>query len=189
MPHAPGPAAETLPIDYQLADAESLPFDDGQFDAVVSTFGIMFASRQEAAASELARVCRKGGRIALTAWLSDSAIFQMFELMQSYMPPPPTPVMPSPFDWGRHQRIRQLLGGAFDLRFEEGISYYREPSGDAAWETFSKGYGPTRSLAMSLDTDRRNALARDFSDFHARYQTDLGICVPRTYWLIVGERV
>jgi len=181
--------AETLPIDYQLADAESLPFDDGEFDAVVSTFGVIFASRQEAAASELARVCRKGGRIALTAWLSDSAIFQMFELMQSYMPPPPTRTMPSPFDWGRPKRIRQLLGGAFDLRFEEGTSYYREPSGDAAWETFSKGYGPTRSLAMSLDTDQRNALARDFSDFHARYQTDLGICVPRTYWLIVGERV
>ena len=87
---------ETLPIDYQLADAESLPFGDGQFDAVVSTFGIMFASGPEAAASELARVCRKGGRIALTTWLPDSTLFQMFEVMRRYLPPPPTPAPRSP---------------------------------------------------------------------------------------------
>jgi SAM-dependent methyltransferase len=180
---------ETLPIDYQLADAESLPFGDGQFDAVVSTFGIMFASRPEAAASELARVCRKGGRIALTTWLPDSTLFQMFEVMRRYLPPPPTPAPRSPFDWGRTDRIRELLGSAFDLRFEEGVSYYREPSGDAAWETFSKGYGPTRSLATSLDPDRRTALARDFSAFHAKFQTELGICVPRAYCLTVGVRV
>ena len=181
--------AETLPIDYQRGDAESLPFADGQFDAVVSTFGIMFASHQEAAAAELARVCRKGGRIALTTWLSDSTVFEMFEVMRRYMPPPPTPASRSPFDWGRAKRIRQLLGDTFDLRFEQGISYYREPSGEAAWETFSKGYGPTRSLAESLDPDRRSQLARDFSDFHDRFPTDLGICVPRAYWLTVGSRV
>ena len=66
--------AEGLPIRYHLGDAESLPFEDGEFDAVVSTFGVMFASRPEAAAGELARVCRKGGRIALTTWLSDSTL-------------------------------------------------------------------------------------------------------------------
>jgi SAM-dependent methyltransferase len=181
--------AETLPIDYRLADAESLPFADGEFDAVVSTFGIMFASRPEAAASELARVCRKGGRIALTTWLSESTLFQMFEVMRRYMPPPPSPAPRSPFEWGRTERIRELLGRVFDLRFEQGISYYREPSGEAAWETFSKGYGPTRALATSLDPDRRNALARDFAAFHARFPTELGICVPRAYWLTVGVRV
>ena len=65
--------AEGLSIEYQVGDAEALPFEDGAFDAVVSTFGVMFASRPEAAASELARVVRKGGRIALTTWTSDSA--------------------------------------------------------------------------------------------------------------------
>src|ERR687893_669834 len=80
--------AETLLVDYQLADAESLPFEDGEFDAVVSTFGIMFAGRPDAAASELARVCRKGARIALTTWLSDSTLFEMFEVMRRYMPAP-----------------------------------------------------------------------------------------------------
>lgn len=178
-----------LPIEYRLGDAERLPFGDGEFDAVVSTCGVMFASRPEAAAGELARVCRKGGRIALTTWLADGALFKMFEVMKRYMPPPPTPAPRSPFEWGRPGRIQELLGEAFGLRFEKGVSYYREPSGEAAWETFSTGYGPTRSLAASLDPERREALRRDFTAFHAGFPTDLGICVPREYWLTIGVRV
>lgn len=181
--------AEGLAIEYQIGDAESLPFDDAAFDAVVSTCGVMFASKQEAAAAELARVCRKGGRIALTTWLSDSSVFQMFQVMKRYMPAPPSPAPRSPFEWGRTERIRELLGGAFDLRFEKGVSYYREPSAEAAWETFSTGYGPTRVLAASLDADRRESLRKDFVAFHAGFATDLGICVPREYWLTVGVRV
>jgi hypothetical protein len=148
----------------------------------------MFASKQEAAAAELARVCRKGGRIALTTWLSDSSVFQMFRVMKKYMPPPPNPAPRSPFEWGRTERIRELLGNAFDLRFEKGVSYYREPSAEAAWETFSTGYGPTRALAGSLEPDRRKALHKDFVAFHAGYPTELGVCVPREYWLTVGTR-
>lgn len=181
--------AEGLAIEYQIGDAESLPFDDAAFDAVVSTCGVMFASNQEAAAAELARVCRKGGRIALTTWLSDSSVFQMFQVMKRYMPAPPSPAPRSPFEWGRTERIRELLGGAFDLRFEKGVSYYREPSAEAAWETFSTGYGPTRVLAASLDADRRESLRQDFVAFHAGFATDLGTCVPREYWLTVGVRV
>jgi SAM-dependent methyltransferase len=182
-------AAERLPIEYQLGDAEDLPFEDGAFDAVVSTCGVMFASRPEAAAEQLARVCRKGGRIALTTWLSDGNLFKMFEVMKRYMPPPPNPAPRSPFEWGRIERIRELLGNAFELRFEKGVSYYREPSGEAAWDTFAKGYGPTRSLAQSLDAERRAALREDFINFHESFATDLGICVPREYWLTVGVRV
>jgi SAM-dependent methyltransferase len=180
--------AEGLPIDYQLGDAERLPFEDGAFDAVVSTCGVMFASRPEAAAGELARVCRKGGRIALTTWLSDGNLSKMFGVMRRYMPPPPSPAPPSPFEWGRTERIRELLGSAFDLRFESGVSYYREPSGAAAWDTFSTGYGPTRSLAASLDPERREALRKDFTAFHDGFATELGICVPREYWLTIGVR-
>jgi SAM-dependent methyltransferase len=181
-------AAEALPIDYQLGDAEALPFETGSFDAVVSTFGIMFASRPEAAASELARVCRKGARIALTTWLSDSTLSGMFDVMRRYMPAPPVPAPPSPFAWGRTERIQELLGSNFRLRFEKGVSYYREPSAEAAWDTFSTGYGPTRMLANSLDADRRAALRADFIAFHAAFPTELGICVPREYWLTVGVR-
>jgi len=181
-------AAEGLAIDYRLGDAEQLPFADGAFDAVVSTCGVMFASRPEAAAAELGRVVRPGGRIALTTWLSDGNLFKMFQVMKAYMPPPPTPAPPSPFAWGRTERIRELLGGAFDLKFEAGTSYYREPSAEAAWDTFSVGYGPTKALAASLDDQRRAAFRRDFIAFHAGFPTELGICVPREYWLTVGVR-
>jgi SAM-dependent methyltransferase len=180
--------AEGLPIDYQLADAESLPFEDGEFDAVVSTFGVMFASHPQAVASELARVCRSGGRIALATWLPDSTVFEMFVLMRAYMTPGPGAPPPSPFEWGRTERLRELLGRPFTLRFEPGVSYYREPSPEAAWETFSTGYGPTKSLAAGLEPARRAALRDDFIAFHARFPTELGICVPRQYLVALGVR-
>lgn len=181
--------AERLSITYELGDAEQLPFEDGSFDAVVSTFGVMFVSRPEAAASELTRVCRKGGRVALTTWKSDGNLAAMFAVMKRFMAPQPATAPPSPFEWGKIERLRELLDRAFRLRFEEGMSYYREPSGDAAWQTFSTGYGPTRVLAASLDADRRAALRADFTAFHAGFATDLGVCVPRSYWLTIGERV
>lgn len=180
--------AEGLDIEYRVGDAESLPFGDGEFDAVISTCGVMFATRPEAAAAELARVCRKGGRVALTTWLSDSNLFKMFLVMKPYMPPPPVPANPSPFEWGRTERIRELLGQDFDLRFEKGVSFYREPSGEAAWETFSTGYGPVKALVATLDEVRRAELKRDFVAFHDGFPTELGICVPREYWVTIGVR-
>jgi ubiquinone/menaquinone biosynthesis C-methylase UbiE len=180
---------EGLAIDYQIGDAECLPFDTGSFDAVISTCGVMFASRQEAAAAELARVVRKGGRIALTTWVSDGTLSKMFEVMKRYMPPPPTPAPRSPFEWGRTERITELLGHAFKLQFEKGVSYYREPSAEAAWNTFSTGYGPTRTLASNLDPDRRAAFRNDFIAFHAAFPSELGICVRREYWLTYGVRL
>ena len=71
--------AEGLDVEYRVADAEDLPFADGEFDAVISTCGVMFASRPEAAAAELGRVCRKGGRIALTTWLSDGNLSNPYQ--------------------------------------------------------------------------------------------------------------
>jgi SAM-dependent methyltransferase len=182
--------AETdrLAIEYRHGDAERLPFADATFDAVVSTCGVMFASRPEAAAAEIARVTRKGGRVALTTWLPDSNLFKMFMVMKPYMPPPPNPAPPSPFEWGRAERVSALLGGTFELKFERGTSFYREPSGEAAWNTFSTGYGPTKSLAAGLDEARRAELRRDFIAFHDGFRTDLGICVPREYLLTLGVR-
>ncbi len=180
--------AEGLDIAYRIGDAEKLPFSDGEFDAVISTCGVMFASRPEAAAAEVARVTRKGGRLAITTWLPDSNLFKMFMVMKPYMPPPPTPAPPSPFEWGKAERVRELLGGAFDLRFERGTSYYREASGEAAWNTFSESYGPTKALAGNLDEARRAELRRDFIAFHDGFRTELGICVPREYLLSAGVR-
>lgn len=180
--------AEGLPIDYEVADAEQLPFADGEFDAVISTFGVMFASRPEAAAAELARVVRPGGRVALATWTPDGAVFGMFSVMRRYMPPPPDPAPPSPFAWGLAPRIDTLLGQAFDLRFEGGTSFYREPSAQAAWETFVTGYGPTRTLAEGLDDERRSSLREAFIRFHADFGTAMGVCVPRDYLVTVGTR-
>ena len=92
------------------------------------------------------------------------------------------------FRMGRMDRVRELLGSNFDLAFERGTSFYREPSGEAAWNTFSTGYGPTHSLAESLDDARRAELMRDFVAFHEGFRNELGICVPREYWLTIGVR-
>jgi hypothetical protein len=126
--------------------------------------------------------------VALTTWLPDSNLFKMFMVMKPYMPPPPTQAPPSPFEWGKEERVRELLGSAFDLRFEKATSFYREPSGEEAWNTFSTGYGPTKALAGSLDETRRAQLRRDFIAFHDSFPTELGICVPREYLLSVGLR-
>ncbi len=180
--------AEHLDIRYDQGDAESLPYADGAFDAVISTCGVMFASRPEAAAKELGRVCRQAGRVALTTWLPDSNLFKMFLVTKPYMAPPASPPPPSPFEWGKPERVRELLGDDFDLKFEKGTSYYREPSGEAAWNTFSTSYGPTRSLAANLDEMKRADLRRDFIAFHDEFRNDLGICVPREYLVTVGFR-
>ena len=180
--------AEGLDVEYRVGDAEALPFADGAFDAVISTCGIMFATRPEAAAAELARVTRKGGRIALTTWTPDGGVFGMFKAMKPYMAPPPSPAPPSPFEWGKVERIRELLGDDFDLKFEPATSFYREPSGEAAWETFSVNYGPTKALAASLDPARLADLRRDFVAFHEGFRTELGVCVPRDYVLTFGVR-
>jgi SAM-dependent methyltransferase len=175
-------------LDYKVGDAEALPFGDGGFDGVTSTFGVMFASRPEAAAAELARVCRKGGRIALTTWKPDSTVFEMFKVMRAYMPPPPTPAPPSPFAWGSRERMTELFGDTFDLAFEEGDTVCYERDGEAVWNAFVNGYGPTRMLAEALEPAKREALHRDFVAFHDGFMGPLGVAMPRRYLLTVGTR-
>ena len=180
--------ADGLEITYEIGDAEKLPYPDASFDAVVSTFGVMFVNRPGAAATELARVCRKGGRIGLATWLPDSSVYKMFVVMRAYMPPPPAQSPPSPFAWGSRDRIQELLGPDFDLKFEEGTSTYYDRDGDAAWRIFVGGYGPTKTLAANLDAARRAQFQRDFVAFHDGFATPLGIAVPREYLLSVGTR-
>jgi SAM-dependent methyltransferase len=172
-------------IDFRVGDAESLPFDDASFDGAISTFGIMFVNRPEAAAAELARVCRKGGRIALVSWTPDSSIARKVAIHRAYLPPSSSP---SPFDWGKPDGVRRLLGESFDLRFETGITTLRLPSSEEAWELFVRGYGPTRTLAESLPEDRRQSFRREFLAYYDGYRTELGIAVPREYLLAVGVR-
>jgi SAM-dependent methyltransferase len=176
------------PIEYEVGDAESLRFEDASFDAVVSTVGVMFVTRPEAAAAEIARIVRPGGRIGLVTWKPDGSVFEMFKVMKPYMPPPPATAPPSPFEWGKRERIQALFGDAFELGFEDGETVYRERDGEAAWRAFATGYGPTRTLAQSLDDERREALHRDFVAFHDRRRTELGVTLPREYLVTVGRR-
>ncbi|HVX99836.1 MAG TPA: class I SAM-dependent methyltransferase [Pseudorhodoplanes sp.] len=176
-----------LVIDYEIGDAEQLRFADASFDAVISTFGVMFASNPEAAAGEITRVCRKGGRIALATWKPDGNVFGMFKVMRTYMPPTPSSP-PSPFAWGSRERVTELLGSNFDLRFEDGETIYYDRNGEAVWQTFVAGYGPTKALAASLDDRRRDELKRDFVAFHDAFVAPLGIAMPRQYLVTVGVR-
>jgi ubiquinone/menaquinone biosynthesis C-methylase UbiE len=181
-------AATQLSIDFQVADAEALPFENKTFDAAISTFGIMFVSRPDAAADELSRVCKPGGRIALATWPSDGTIAGLFKVMKSYMPAPASPAAPSPFEWGSKERVQQLLGASFDLRFETGTTVLRVPSGEAVWDLFVSGYGPTKALASSLDSQRQEDLKRDFIAYHDGFKNDLGIAMPRDYLVTIGIR-
>jgi SAM-dependent methyltransferase len=172
-------------VDFRVGDAEEIPFDDGSFDAAISTFGIMFVNRPEAAAAELARVCRENGRVGLVSWLPDSSVARKFAVHQPYLPPS---MSPSPFEWGTPEGVRRFLGVSFDLRFETGVTVLRLSSSQEAWEMFVRGYGPTRTLAESLPEDRRQAFRRDFLAYYEGYRTDLGIAVPREYLVAVGIR-
>ncbi|HEX6016199.1 MAG TPA: class I SAM-dependent methyltransferase [Geminicoccaceae bacterium] len=177
-----------LEIEFEVGDAERLRFEDESFDVVVSTCGVMFASSPEAAAAEIARVSKRGGRVGLTTWPPEGTLAQMFQVMRPYMPSPPSPPPPSPFEWGRRERVRELLGSAFDLKFETGTTVLREPDGEAVWRLFSTGYGPTKTIAGKLDPERREQLRHDFVAFHDQFRGDLGVAMPREYLLTIGIR-
>jgi SAM-dependent methyltransferase len=174
-------AKQELAVDYRHGDAEKLPFGDGELDAVVSTFGVMFASKQEAAASELARVVKRGGRVVLATWKDDGNVANMFGVMKKFMPAPPDPPPASPFAWGRVERVRELLGASFELAFEEGTNVFRYASGEQAWNLWVNHYGPTKSLAASLDDGRREELKRALIAWHETFPGSLGHVQPRTY--------
>jgi SAM-dependent methyltransferase len=175
-------------IEFRVADAEALPFEDASFDVVTSTFGVMFVAHPEIAAGELARLCKSGGRLGVVTWVPEGTVTGIFQTMRPYMPPLPANPPPSPFEWGRPDRVRELLGDAFELRFEPGTTTLRMPSGESVWELFVTGYGPTKTLAASLDPERREQLKRDFIAYHERYRTDLGVAMPRDYLVTIGHR-
>ena len=102
-------AAVGAVLEWQVADAEHLPYDDGQFDVAVSAVGIMFAPHHQAAADELVRVVAPGGRIGLASWTPQGFIGQMFATMKPYVAPPPAGVQPPPL-WGDEEHVRGLLG-------------------------------------------------------------------------------
>jgi SAM-dependent methyltransferase len=174
-------------VELVVGDAEALPFDDASFDTVTSTFGAMFAPDHEAVAAELARVCTPGGRLGLLTWHPTEGVAAFFKVMAAYQPAPP-PGVGSPFAWGDQNHVTELLGDAFELRFEAGDCPQPADSGEDVWELFSTSYGPTKALVDSLDEDRREALHKDWVEYFERFRTDGGISQPRPYVLVLGTR-
>jgi SAM-dependent methyltransferase len=179
--------AGDLDIDFRVGDAEALDLPDASFDGVLSTFGVMFAGDPGQAAAELARVCKPGGRLALTTWATNGAVRKKFELIKSFAPPS-AENNPSPFAWGDTSRLIELLGEDFDLGFEEGIAYYREPDAAATWDAFSEGFGPVRMLLAKADDETATRMREAWIEHHAQYRTGAGILVPREYVVTVGRR-
>ncbi len=175
-----------LDIDYRVGDTEALDLDDASFDAVSSTLGIMFAPDHEAAARELARVTRPGGRISLASWTPTGGLGRMFKMMAPFQPAPPPS---SPFAWGDEARVKELLGDAFELDIAEQVSIARLPSGEAFWELFSNSYGPTKTLAEALPADRRQELHDAWVDFfESNFRTNGEVAHVREYLLVSGVR-
>lgn len=181
-------AKQELEVAYRHGDAERLPFDDGAFDAVVSTFGVMFASNPAVAAAELARVVKPGGRVVLATWKDDGNVANMFGVMKKFMPQAAPPAPPSPFAWGRVERLQELLGATCDLAFEEGTNHFRYGSGAEAWNLWVNHYGPMKSLAASLDGSRREELERAVIAWHESFTSALGYEQPRTYLITRAVR-
>ena len=175
-------------IDFRVGDAEALDFPDNHFDAVISTFGVMFARDPEAVASELARVVKPGGRISLANWAVGGSVHEMFKLIRSYKPAEENPA-PSPFEWGKTGRVIELLGEHFDLEFEVGTSFFRPESGARAWATFSVGFGPVVTLLETLIAEKSEALKNDFISFHEDHRKDTGIVMRRPYVITKARRV
>lgn len=173
-------------IKFLVADAERLPFEDGSFDAVISTFGVMFAIDQAAAAAELGRVCRRGGRLALATWAPEGAVAEFFRVIAQHSGAPSPPS--SPLDWGDPGHIQTLLGKDFDLKFERGINNAYHGSTEDIWDWYKRGFGPLRRLTESLPSERVGQLKRDVDAYHGHYAVPAGLHVKREYLLTVGQR-
>ena len=182
-------AAERLPIEFRVADAEALPFPDASFDAVLSTFGVMFTPDQERAAGELLRVCKRHGRIGLANWTPEGFIGQLFVLIGRYLPPPAG--LRSPALWGSRQRLRELLGAqaaVLDVQVRQFVFRYRSPE---HWiEVFKIVYGPMVKAFAALDPSRHADLIVDLRALVQRFNRahDRSMVVPSDYLEVVVTR-
>jgi ubiquinone/menaquinone biosynthesis C-methylase UbiE len=183
-------AAERLhAIDFREADAEALPFDDATFDAVLSTFGCMFAPNAPRVAAELLRVCRPGGRIAMANWTAEGFIGQVFKAVGKHVPPPAG--VTSPALWGTRGRIAELFEPAAAHVVAEKCQFmfrYRAP--EHMLEVFRAYYGPILKAFAALDAGGQHALAEDFVALMHQFNvaTDGTIVIPSDYLEIVITR-
>ena len=182
-------SAERLPVQFEQADAEDLPYADESFDVVVSTFGVMFTPDQQKAAAEMARVCKQGGRIGLANWTPTSFIGELFKLMGRYVPPPAGVKPPSL--WGTEERLRELFSNRIDsiaIEHKEFVFRYRSA---AHWlEVFRTFYGPMQKAFGTLDATMQASLAADLIALAERFNraSDGSLVAPGRYVEVVLRR-
>ncbi len=178
-------SAEGLPVRFEQADAESLPFADRHFDVVLSTFGVMFTPDQERAAAEMLRVCKPGGRIGLANWTPASFVGEIFKTMGKYLPP--AAGVKSPALWGTEARLRELFGKRIDSMAIERKEFMFRYRSAAHWlEVFRTFYGPMHKAFEALDAAKQDALASDLIALAERFnRTSDGTLVDPSEYLEV----
>jgi SAM-dependent methyltransferase len=181
--------AERLTVEFQVADAEALPFNDASFDCVLSSFGVMFAPDHAKSAAEMARVCRPGGRIGLANWTPASLVGQMFKTLGRQLPPPPG--VQSPSLWGTEAHLRSLFGEqAAGIAITERTFNFRYRSAAHFIETFRTWYGPVHKAFAALPADKAATLERDLTELlNGLNRAGAGsLVVPSEYLEIVVTR-
>jgi len=182
-------AAEGLEVELVEGDAEELPVPDASFDAVLSVFGSMFAPDHARAATELLRVCRPGGTIALASWTPEGFIGELFRTVSKHVPPPAA--VQSPMLWGTEGHLRDLFGDRIDsLEVTERTFTWRFTSAEEFVTFFRLWYGPTLKAFAALEDTRRDALEIDLVELASRFDrlgTD-AIAIPATYTEAVAIR-
>jgi ubiquinone/menaquinone biosynthesis C-methylase UbiE len=174
--------AERLPMEFEIADAEALPYANGSFDVVTSTFGAMFTPDHERPAREMLRVCRPGGKIGLANWTPDGFIGHLFKTIGRYIPPPQD--MKSPALWGTKAHISDLFGrDASAIRTETREFMFRYRSDDHWIDIFRTYYGPVLKAFEILDARQHDALTADLKSLIARFNAarDGTMVVPGEY--------
>jgi SAM-dependent methyltransferase len=179
--------AERLELTTVVGDAERLPFQDGRFDAAVSTFGVMFAPDQERAANELVRVVRPGGKIGLANWTPEGFVGQMLKTVGRYVPPPAG--VPSPAFWGVESRLRDLFHDVRSLRVTRREFVFRYESAAHFYDVFRRFYGPTYKAFGALDAEGKGRLLAELTELSSRYnRRTTSFVVPGEYLEVVIER-
>jgi ubiquinone/menaquinone biosynthesis C-methylase UbiE len=174
--------ADGLSVEFKEADAEALPFGDAMFDAVVSTFGVMFTPNQDRAASELLRVCKSGGKIGLANWTPEGFIGQLFKTLGKYLPPPAG--VRSPALWGTEARLEEMFGAqARDIEITRQHFTFRYRSAEHFVDIFRSYYGPVLKAFAALDSTQQDSLERDILALIATMNRsgDATMVVPSEY--------
>ncbi len=178
--------ADGLPVEFKVEDAEALSFSNNAFDAVVSTFGVMFTPDQDKAAAELLRVCKHGGKIGLANWTPEGFIGQLFKVIGKHLPPPPG--AKSPALWGTKARVEEMFGAAaVSIKVEQRDFAFRYRSPEHFIEVFKTYYGPMLKAFAALGEAAQQELRSDLLGLIQRMNRaeDGTMVVPSEYLEIV----